>query len=291
MGILEGVVNDMKKWTFVLTLITLVAVLAACGNKNTAGDNTNASGEAGKSGTEKVKLVVGATPVPHAEILNHIKPKLAEQGIELEVKEFTDYVQPNVQVHEKQLDANFFQHKPYLDNEVKTKGYNLVTVGNIHVEPFGGYSKKIKSVSEIADGATVSIPNDATNGGRALLLLEKQGIIKLKDGVGLEATVNDIAENPKNLKFKELEAAMLPRTLDEVDFSLINTNYALQANLNPTKDALFIEDKDSPYANILTAREDNKDSDAVKKLLAALQSDDVKKFIEDKYQGSIVPAF
>lgn len=281
----------MKKWTFVLTLITLVAVLAACGNKNTAGDNTNASGEAGKAGTEKVKLVVAATPVPHAEILNHIKPKLAEQGIELEVKEFTDYVQPNVQVHEKQLEANFFQHKPYLDNEVKTKGYNLVSVGNIHVEPFGAYSKKIKSVSEIADGATVSIPNDATNGGRALLLLEKQGIIKLKDGVGLEATVNDIAENPKNLKFKELEAAMLPRTLDEVDFSLINTNYALQANLNPTKDALFIEDKDSPYANILTAREDNKDSDAVKKLLAALQSDDVKKFIEDKYQGSIVPAF
>lgn len=281
----------MKKWTFVLTLITLVAVLAACGNKNTAGDNTNASGDAGKAGTEKVKLIVAATPVPHAEILNHIKPKLAEQGIELEVKEFTDYVQPNVQVHEKQLDANFFQHKPYLDNEVKTKGYNLVSVGKIHVEPFGAYSKKIKSVSEITDGATVSIPNDATNGGRALLLLEKQGIIKLKDGVGLEATVKDIAENPKNLKFKELEAAMLPRTLDEVDFSLINTNYALQANLNPTKDALFIEDKDSPYANILTAREDNKDSDAVKKLVAALQSDDVKKFIEDKYQGAIVPAF
>ncbi|MBN3525478.1 MetQ/NlpA family ABC transporter substrate-binding protein [Paenibacillus apiarius] len=279
----------MKKWTYVLTLLTLVLVLAACGSKPAAdNDGTNASGNA--SG-ETTKLVVGATPVPHAEILNHIKPLLKDQGIDLEIKEFTDYVQPNVQVHEKQLDANFFQHKPYMDNEVNTKGYKLVSVGNVHVEPFGAYSKKIKSIDELQDGATVAIPNDATNGGRSLLLLEKQGIIKLKEGTGLEATARDIADNPKNLKFKELEAAMLPRALDEVDMALINTNYALQAELNPTKDALFIEDKDSPYANILTAREDNKDSDAIKKLVAALQSDDVKKFIEDKYKGAIVPAF
>ena len=279
----------MKKWTYVLTLVTLVMVLAACGSKPAADNNaTNASDNAGG---ETTKVVVGASPVPHAEILNHIKPLLKDQGIELEIKEFTDYVQPNVQVHEKQLDANFFQHKPYMDNEVNTKGYKLVSVGNVHVEPFGAYSKKIKSVDELQDGATVAIPNDATNGGRSLLLLEKQGIIKLKEGTGLEATARDVADNPKNLKFKELEAAMLPRALDEVDMALINTNYALQAELNPTKDALFIEDKDSPYANILTAREDNKDSEAIKKLVAALQSDDVKKFIEDKYKGAIVPAF
>ncbi|MCE5171505.1 MetQ/NlpA family ABC transporter substrate-binding protein [Paenibacillus profundus] len=279
----------MKKWTYVLTLVTLVMVLAACGSKPASDNNaTNASDNAGG---ETTKVVVGASPVPHAEILNHIKPLLKDQGIELEIKEFTDYVQPNVQVHEKQLDANFFQHKPYMDNEVNTKGYKLVSVGNVHVEPFGAYSKKIKSVDELQDGATVAIPNDATNGGRSLLLLEKQGIIKLKEGTGLEATARDVADNPKNLKFKELEAAMLPRALDEVDMALINTNYALQAELNPTKDALFIEDKDSPYANILTAREDNKDSEAIKKLVAALQSDDVKKFIEDKYKGAIVPAF
>lgn len=274
----------MKKWTFVWMLMSLVALLVACGKQNT-------SSEAGKSGTEKVKLVVAATPVPHAEILNYIKPKLEKQGIELEVKEFTDYVQPNMQVHEKQLDANFFQHNPYMENEVKSKGYSLVSLGNVHIEPFGAYSKKIKSVDEIKDGMIVSIPNDATNGGRALLLLQKQGLIKLKDGVGLEATIGDIAENPKNLKFQEMEAAMLPRTLDEVDFALINTNYALLANLNPTKDALFLEDKDSPYVNILTVRQDNKDSDTIKKLVAALQSDDVKNFIEDKYQGAIMPAF
>ncbi|MDU5141704.1 MAG: MetQ/NlpA family ABC transporter substrate-binding protein [Paenibacillus dendritiformis] len=282
----------MKKWTYVLTLIALIGLLAACGSKSSTGTDTGSANEAGaEGGKETVKLVVGASPVPHAEILKHIAPKLKEQGIELEVKEFTDYVQPNVQVHEKQLDANFFQHKPYMDNEVTEKGYDLVSVGNVHVEPFGGYSKSIKSIDELKDGDTVAIPNDPTNGGRSLLLLEKQGLIKLKEGAGLNAGVKDIAENPKNLKFKELEAAMLPRTLDEVNLALINTNYALEAGLNPTKDALFIEDKESPYANILTARSDNKDSDAIQKLLAALQSDDVKQFIGEKYEGSIVPAF
>ncbi|BFH67129.1 methionine ABC transporter substrate-binding protein [Paenibacillus dendritiformis] len=282
----------MKKWTYVLTLIALIGLLAACGSKSSTGTDTGSANEAGAGGgKETVKLVVGASPVPHAEILKHIAPKLKEQGIELEVKEFTDYVQPNVQVHEKQLDANFFQHKPYMDNEVTEKGYDLVSVGNVHVEPFGGYSKSIKSIDELKDGDTVAIPNDPTNGGRSLLLLEKQGLIKLKEGAGLNAGVKDIAENPKNLKFKELEAAMLPRTLDEVNLALVNTNYALEAGLNPTKDALFIEDKESPYANILTARSDNKDSDAIQKLLAALQSDDVKQFIGEKYEGSIVPAF
>ncbi|MCG7410481.1 MetQ/NlpA family ABC transporter substrate-binding protein [Paenibacillus sp. ACRRX] len=282
--------KNFKKLTLVLTLIGLVAMLTACGGK-TAENNAGTASNGGNSAAETTKLVVGATPVPHAEILKHIAPKLKEQGIELEIKEFTDYVQPNVQLNEKQLDANFFQHKPYMDDQNQKAGLKLVSVGNVHVEPFGGYSKKIKSVDELTDGATVAIPNDATNGGRALLLLEKQGIVKLKEGAGLAATVRDIVENPKNLQVKELEAAMLPRVLEEVDLALINTNYALEAKLNPTKDALFLEDKDSPYANILTSREDNKDSDGIKKLVAALQSDDVKAFIEEKYNGAIVPAF
>lgn len=275
----------MKKVFLVLALVSLVTLLGACGSKPEA-DGTSSAG------SETTTLVVGASPVPHAEILKQIAPTLKEQGIELEIKEFTDYVLPNTQLNEKQLDANFFQHKPYLDAQNEERGMNLVSVGNVHVEPFGAYSKKITSADQIADGATIAIPNDATNGGRALLLLEKQGLIKLKDDVGLTATKKDIVENAKNLNFKELEAAMLPRVLDEVDLALINTNYALEAGLNPSEDALFIEDKDSPYANILTAREDNKDSDAIKKLMAALQSDQVKQLIEEEYKDAgIVPAF
>ncbi|WP_195575759.1 MetQ/NlpA family ABC transporter substrate-binding protein [Paenibacillus sp. 1001270B_150601_E10] len=280
--------NASRKLTLFVSILTLVALLAACGSKP-AQENNNAAGNG--AAAETTKLVVGATAKPHAEILKHIQPALKEQGIDLEIKEFTDYVQPNVQTDEKQLDANFFQHKPYLDEHVAKAGLKLVSVGNIHVEPFGAYSQKIKSIDELKDGATIAIPNDPTNGGRALLLVEKQGLIKLKEGAGLTATVRDIVENPKNLQFKELEAAMLPRVLGEVDFALINTNYALEADLNPTEDALFIEDKDSPYANILVAREDNQNSEAIQKLLKALQSDDVKTFIEEQYKGAIVPAF
>jgi len=278
----------MKKSVLVLLIAGLMTILAACGDKPEATEGTNSNTS---DNTTAVKLVFGASPEPHAEILKFIEPQLKEQGVELEIKEFTDYVIPNTQLNEKQLDANFFQHKPYLDEQNEEKGMNLVSVGNVHTEPFGAYSKKITSIDQLADGATVAIPNDATNGGRALLLLEKQGLIKLNEGVGLTATVRDIAENPKNLEVKELEAAMLPRVLDEVDLALINTNYALQADLNPVEDALFIEDQDSPYANILVAREDNKDSEAIQKLLAALQSDEVKQFIEEEYKGSIIPAF
>ncbi|WP_193087851.1 MetQ/NlpA family ABC transporter substrate-binding protein [Advenella sp. FME57] len=236
-------------------------------------------------------LSVAATPVPHAELLEHIKPALAKQGVDLTVKVFTDYVQPNQQVADKQLDANFFQHKPYLDTFNKEKGTKLVSVGLVHVEPFGAYSKKIKNVSEIKDGAIVAIPNDPSNGARSLLLLQKQGLIKLKDPANLLATARDVTENPKNLEFKELEAATLPRVLDDVDLALINTNYALEAGLNPTKDALFIEGADSPYANLVATTEDKAKSPAIEKLIKALQTDDVKKFIEDKYKGAIVPAF
>lgn len=236
-------------------------------------------------------LTVAATPVPHAEILEFVKPALAAQGVDLKVKVFTDYVQPNVQVAEKRLDANYFQTLPYLENFNKGKGTNLVTVVGVHVEPFGGYSKKIKKIEDLKDGATVAIPNEGSNSGRALLLLQKAGVITLKDPTNALATPKDIASNPKNLKFKELESALLPRVLDQVDLDLINTNYALEAGLNPAKDALIIESSDSPYVNFLVARPDNKDSDAIQKLSKALTSPEVKAFIEKKYNGAVVPAF
>lgn len=237
------------------------------------------------------KLSVAATAVPHAEILEHIKPKLAEQGVELDVKVFTDYVQPNIQVNEGRLDANFFQHKPYLDEFNEGRGTDLASVVGVHIEPFGAYSRKVESLDELPQGATVAIPNDVTNGGRALLLLHKEGVITLDDGDNILATPRNVTENPKNLKFYELEAATLPRVLGQVELALINTNYALAADLNPTEDALAIEGSDSPYVNILVARPDNKDSAAMKKLADALTSDDVRKFIEKQYEGAVVPAF
>ena len=237
------------------------------------------------------KLVVAATPIPHAEILELIKPTLAKEGVDLQIKVFTDYVQPNVQVAEKRLDANYFQTLPYLENFNKGKGTNLITVVGVHVEPFGGYSKKIKKIEDLKDGATVAIPNEGSNSGRALLLLQKAGVITLKDPTNALATPKDIASNPKTLKFKELESALLPRVLDQVDLDLINTNYALEAGLNPAKDALIIEDAKSPYVNFLVARPDNKDSDAIQKLAKALTSPEVKAFIEKKYNGAVVPAF
>ncbi|BCA26107.1 MetQ/NlpA family ABC transporter substrate-binding protein [Metapseudomonas otitidis] len=236
-------------------------------------------------------LTVAATPVPHAEILEFIKPQLAKEGVDLKIKVFTDYVQPNVQVAEKRLDANFFQHQPYLDEFNKSKGTQLVSVAGVHIEPFGAYSTKIKKLDELPQGASVVIPNDATNGGRALLLLAKAGVITLKPEAGITATPKDIAENPKGIKVRELEAATLPRVLTQVDLALINTNYALEAKLNPTKDALAIEGSDSPYVNILVSRADNKDSADMQKLAKALHSPEVKKFIEEKYKGAVVPAF
>lgn len=267
-----------KQWIAVLSLVfALTFILSACGEKK----ETSAS----------VTLKIGATAVPHAELLEYVKPILAKEGVNLEIKVFNDYVLPNTQVAEKQLDANFFQHTPYLEQQNKERNLKLVKVAGIHIEPFGIYSSKIKKLDELKDGAKVAIPNDPSNAGRALALLQKAGLIKLKDGVGINGTVKDIAENKKNLKITEQDAAMLPRVLSEVDIATINTNYALEAKLVPTKDALFIEQSDSPYVNIIVAREDNKDSDALKKLVKALQTEDVKKFINEKYQGAVVPAF
>ncbi len=234
---------------------------------------------------------VAATAVPHAEILEFVKPALAKQGVELQIKVFTDYVQPNVQVAEDRLDANFFQHQPYLDEFNSSRGTDLVSIAGVHVEPFGAYSSKIKSLAELPQGANVVIPNDATNGGRALLLLQKAGVISLKDDASITATGKDIASNPKAIKVRELEAATLPRVLNQVDLALINTNYALEAGLNPSKDALVIEGSDSPYVNILVVNSQHKDAAGLQKLAKALNSAEVKAFINDKYQGAVVPAF
>lgn len=262
-------------------LVALSALLALAGCSS-SGSGDSAGGQ---------KLVVAATAVPHAEILKQVKPLLAKEGVDLEIKVFSDYVQPNVQVVEKAVDVNYFQTKPYLDEFNKKRGTQLIIVTGVHIEPFGAYSRKLKNIADLPDGATVTLPNDPSNNSRALLLLARNGIITMKNPNDELATQKDITANPKHLKFRELEAAMLPRTLDEVDLALINTNYALAAGLNPTKDALLIEGKDSPYVNYLVGRPDNKDDPRVQKLAKALTSPEVKAFIEQKYQGAVLPAF
>ncbi|SFB77700.1 D-methionine transport system substrate-binding protein [Marinospirillum celere] len=236
-------------------------------------------------------LQVAATAVPHAEILEFLKPTLAEQGVDLQVRVFTDYVQPNTQVNEGRLDANFFQHQPYLTNFNESRGTRLVSVAGVHVEPFGAYSERHQSLDDLPSRAQIALPNDATNGGRALLLLEAAGLITLDPDAGITASPRDIQDNPKRLRFRELEAATLPRILGQVDLALINTNYALEAGLNPTEDALIMEGSDSPYVNILVAHEDRQDNPALKQLVAALKTEAVREFINNQYQGAVVPAF
>ncbi|NMW23666.1 MetQ/NlpA family ABC transporter substrate-binding protein [Rhodanobacter soli] len=236
-------------------------------------------------------LTVAATAVPHAEILKQAKPLLAKEGVDLQVKVFADYVQPNTQVAEKNIDLNYFQTKPYLDAFNRERGTRLTIVTGVHIEPFGAYSRKYKSIDQLPDGASVTLPNDPSNNSRALLLLAKHGLITLKDPTDERATLKDVTVNPKHLKFRELEAAMLPRTLDEVDLALINTNYALAAGLNPTKDALLIEGNDSPYVNYLVGRPDNQNDPRVQKLARVLNSPQIKAFIEQKYHGAVLPAF
>jgi D-methionine transport system substrate-binding protein len=310
----------MKKTIGLILIILALAALSACGGGSGGNGNGGGSGSAGTNSgassadnasssgnssattdtpaatdetpaAEPVTIKVGATPEPHARILEFVKEKLASEGVNLEIVVFNDYVQPNVQLYEKQLDANYFQHVPYLEEFNAEKGYDLVKVVGVHIEPIGAYSEKISSIDELKDGAKIAIPNDATNGGRALALLAKNNLLTLKDGVGILATVQDIVDNPRKFEIVELEAATLPRVLPDVDVAVINTNYALEAGLVPTRDALFIEDSDSPYVNILTARPDNKDDEAIRKLAAALNSAEVKQFIEETYEGAVVPAF
>ncbi|ANE32475.1 DL-methionine ABC transporter MetINQ, substrate-binding protein [Campylobacter hyointestinalis subsp. hyointestinalis LMG 9260] len=235
-------------------------------------------------------IKVGATPIPHAEILEFIKPELKKEGYELEIKVFNDYVVPNLAVEDGDLDANYFQHIPYLNEFNANKGTHLVKTAGVHLEPMGIYSKKIKSLKDLKDGATISIPNDPTNESRALDVLVNAKLIEVDNSAKLRTPL-DITKNSKNLKFKELEAATLPRTLDDVDIAVINTNFAMNANLNPTKDALALESKDSPYVNIVVVKKGNQNSKKIKALDAALNTKAVKDFIADKYKGAIIPAF
>ncbi|ENK1724186.1 MetQ/NlpA family ABC transporter substrate-binding protein [Campylobacter upsaliensis] len=235
------------------------------------------------------KIVVAATPVPHAEILNQAKEDLEKEGYTLEVKEFTDYVLPNLATDNGEVDANFFQHTPYLEEFNKSKGTKLVKVANIHIEPMAVYSKKYKNFNELKDGAKIAVPNDPANESRALDIIAKTGLVSFNDKA-LKTPI-DITQNPKNIKFIELKAAQLPRALSDVDVAVINSNYALLANLNPVKDSIFIEDKDSPYANILVVKEGKEQDPKIKALTKALQSEKIKKFIEEKYNGAVIPAF
>jgi D-methionine transport system substrate-binding protein len=249
------------------------------------------AGCGGKSGADADTLTIAATAVPHAEILEFVKPALAKQGVKLDVRVFNDYVQPNTQVAEGRILVNYFQTGPYLDEFNKSKGTHLVPIAGVHVEPFGAYSRKWKRIDQLPDGAMVAIPNEPSNSGRALQLLARAGLITLRDPAKATATPRDIAQNRKNLQFRELEAATLPRVLDQVDLALINTNYALDAGLSPMRDALLIEDKDSPYVNFVVGPEPARRDPRVEKLVAALRSPEVKAFMARKYGGAVIPAF
>ncbi|MFF3324219.1 MetQ/NlpA family ABC transporter substrate-binding protein [Streptomyces sp. NPDC002889] len=262
--------------------------LSACG---TASDPA-ATSESGAKADESKALVVAASPTPHADILNFVKDNLAKKaGLNLEVREFTDYVLPNTATQQGQADANFFQHKPYLDDFNKKNKTTIVPVVNVHLEPLGLYSKKAKDLAAVKAGQTIAVPNDTTNEGRALALLADNGLITLKDGAGTDAKLSDI-KDAKGLKFKELEAATLPRALNDVDAAVINGNYAIEAELEPATDSLVLEKAEgNPYANFLAVKEGNEKDARVQKLAKLLNSPEVKKYIEDTYNGSVVPAF
>ncbi|MGW3424034.1 MetQ/NlpA family ABC transporter substrate-binding protein [Streptomyces phaeochromogenes] len=268
-------------------VIPAAAAALALGLGLTACGSESGSGGGGSDGP----LVVGATAVPAGEVLSYIKKDLAaKNGLDLEIKEFTDYVLPNTALQEGSLDANLYQNEPYLDDFNKSKGTELVPVVKAYLPPMGVYSKKVQDVSELADGVTVAVPNDITNEGRALQLLASEGVITLKDGAGTTASPGDIVKNPKNLKFKELEPAQLPRSLDDVAAAVINNNYAQDAGLSPAEDAVLLESvKNNPYANLLAVKKGNEDDPRVEKLAKLLTSPEVTKFIKDKYQGSVLP--
>ena len=271
-----------KALALALTGAVLVGAFAGCGAKKDSGDKK-----------ETKKIVIGASPSPHADILKVAKKELKKEGYELEIKEYSDYVQPNTALESGDLDANYFQHKPYLDDFNKQKKTHLVSAGTIHYEPFGIFPGKTKTLKALKNGATVAVPNDTTNEARALLLLQDNGIITLKDGAGLEATVNDIAENPKNIKIQELEAAQVARVTGEVAYVVLNGNYALQAGFSVAKDALAYEKSDSEaaktYVNVIVVKEGNENNEGVKALVDVLKSDEIKKFINDTYDGAVIP--
>jgi D-methionine transport system substrate-binding protein len=273
----------MRKLWLTVSALVLALGVAACGSGSGGG----------QAADPEAPLKVGVNPVPHAEILKYVEDNLAEKaGLKLEIVEFNDYVQPNVALKEEKLDANYFQHVPYLDEEIEQKGYEFTFVAPVHIEPLGLYSRSAKDLASIPAKAEVAIPNDVTNAGRALSLLERNGLLTLKPGAGTSATQRDITANPKNLKIHELEAAQLPRSLEDVGAAVVNGNYAIEAGLKPASDSLALEDgKDNPYANGLVVRKGDEKDPRVTKLVSLLQSPEVKKFIESKYAGGVLPAF
>ena len=265
----------------------LLAFIGCGDTADKKGGEANAS--ANNASAASQTITVGATPVPHAEILEFVKADLANEGFELVVKEFNDYVQPNLATDSGELDANFFQHIPYLKEFNKNKGTALVSVAGIHLEPMGVYSRKYSSFTIVSDGVSIAVPNDPTNESRALDIIAKTGVVTFKESA--LKTPLDIVSNPKNIVFKELEAAQMPRALDDTDFAVINSNFAMAAGLKPTEHSLVMEDKSSPYVNVLVVKAGNEESAKTKALIKALQSEKVKAFIDEKYQGAVVPAF
>lgn len=291
----NSVVFTGKRALRALSVLVLFALLlAACAPAATpAAPATDAPAAPAAPADDPIKLTIGVSPVPHGDILKYIQENLAAKaGLELTLVEFTDYVQPNLALADGTIDANFFQHVPYMEDFGREHKLDLVSVVAVHIEPLGIYSNKIKSLADLPDGAVVAIPNDATNGGRALNLLQANGLLKLKEGSGYTATVQDIVENPRNLDIKELEAAQLVRVLDDVSIAVINGNFAIEAGLKPASDALALESgENNPYANILTVIKGRETDPGILKLAELLTSPEVKKFIEDKYEGAVIPAF
>jgi len=272
------------------TLVFLSLSFSAC-SANTTNPTTESS--SGSQDGQLIKIKIGVSPVPHGDIIKYIQENLAAKaGLDIEIVEFTDYVQPNLVLADGTIDANFFQHVPYLEDFNKEHNLNLVSVAAVHIEPLGIYSKSIKSLDEISDGAVVGIPNDATNAGRALHLLAVNNLISLNERAGFNATMNDVVSNPKNLKITELEAAQLVRSLDDTTISVINGNYAIEGGFNPSQDALALESgEDNPYANILAVNSGHENDAGIKILVRLLTSPEVKSFLIEKYSGSVIPAF
>ena len=288
----------MKKKVFLAATLLGLSLLTACGSQKKAessasGDSSAAGSSAAEATGDKV-ITVGASPSPHAEILEAAKDALKAEGYELKVVEYTDYVQPNLALESKSLDANYFQHLPYLENFNKERGTKLVSVAAIHYEPFGIYAGKSKDLKNLPDGAKIAVPNDVTNEARALLLLADQGLITLKDNTDINATKQDIVENPHKIEIVEVEAAQVPRSLQDVDFGVVNGNFAIASGLKVT-DALATEAADSvaakTYANIVVVREGDENSEKTQALVKALTTAEIKQFIENKYQGAVVPIF
>jgi D-methionine transport system substrate-binding protein len=275
----------MKKILLASAVLLLISILSACGSSDSSATK-QAEGLLSDD-----KLVVGVTAGPHEQITGKVKELAAEEGLEIEVKVFTDYIMPNVALSEKELDMNSFQTEPFFDAVNEDRNLDLIKVGETVTFPMGIYSLAVKDIKDLKDGAKIGLPSDPTNSGRALLLFEKAGLLKLKEGTGINSTVRDIEENSHNYKFIELDSAQIARQLEELDAAAINTNFAMEAGFTPSKDAIFIESKDSPYVNLVAVRKENKDDEAIQRFLEIYRSEEVRKFIDEEFEGSIIPSW